>query len=68
MRIINSWKTKNKQRGKIVVKVRLGRLTLLDFYYDHARSQAGVMFFNWGVKTSNRRNYEKSNHEDNRAL
>lgn len=47
---INSWKSKNKQPGKISVKIRFGRLTIFDLYYDHNRGNFGVIIFNLGMK------------------
>ncbi len=52
MTFINSWTSKNKQWDKISIKIRLGRLTVFDFYFDHARKQAGIILFNFGVKTN----------------
>jgi len=52
MNFINSWTSKNKQWDKISVKIRLGRLTLFDFYYDRSRKQAGIILLNFGIKTN----------------
>ena len=34
MNIINGWKNKNKQSDKYQCKLRLGRVTVYDFFYD----------------------------------
>jgi hypothetical protein len=49
---INSWRSKNKQWDKLAVKVRIGKLTIFDLYYDHAKRQFGIILFNLGVRTS----------------
>jgi len=54
MIITNGWKSKKKQGGKFILKVRIGILTLLDFYYDHAKKQAGFTLFNFGIKKNNK--------------
>lgn len=48
--LINGWKSKKKQSDKYALKIRAGRLTLFDFYYDHSRRQAGLILFNFGIK------------------
>jgi len=52
MKFINSWVSKNKQWDKIAIKVRFGRLTVFDVYIDRTRKQAGLILFNFGVKTN----------------
>ncbi len=52
MTFINSWTSKNKQWDKIAVKIRIGRITLFDIYFDRSRKQAGIILFNFGVKTN----------------
>lgn len=47
---INSWKSKKKQWDKYAIKIRIGKLTFFDFYYDHSRRQFGMILFNLGVK------------------
>ena len=46
----NGWRSKKKQGGKVILKLRFGILTLLDFYYDHAKKQTGFTLFNLGIK------------------
>jgi len=50
MQFINSWKSKNKQGGKISVKCRWGKITFFDFYYDKSRNSMGIILFNFGIK------------------
>jgi hypothetical protein len=50
MILTNGWRSKKKQGGKFIVKVRMGILTVLDFYYDSAKKQIGFTLFNMGVK------------------
>ena len=51
MIVVNSWRSKKKQGDKIALKVRLGKLTLFDLYYDHSRKQFGLILLNFGVRT-----------------
>lgn len=46
----NGWKSKKKQGGKYIIKIRCGILTLLDFYWDKPKKQIGFTLFNLGVK------------------
>jgi hypothetical protein len=50
MILTNGWRSKKKQGGKFIVKIRFGVITLLDFYYDSAKKQVGFTLFNLGVK------------------
>ncbi len=50
MDFINSWKSKKKQGGKVSVKIRIGRLTIFDYYWDKPRKCMGLIIFNFGVK------------------
>ena len=50
MQFINSWASKSKQSGKYAIKIRLGRLTLFDFYLDIPRRHVGFILFNLGIK------------------
>ena len=54
MNFINSWGSKKKQSDKIAIKIRFGRVTVFDFYYDHSRKQAGLILFNFGIKKNNK--------------
>jgi hypothetical protein len=51
MDFINSWKSKTKQWDKVAIKIRFGRLTLIDIYIDLTKKQFGISLFNIGVKT-----------------
>lgn len=55
MDFVNSWKSKVKQSDKLAIKIRFGRLTIFDLYYDHSRKQAGLTLFNLGVRTDRTR-------------
>jgi len=74
MEFINSWKSKKKQGDKIAIKVRIGKFTLFDLYYDHAKRQFGIILFNLGARTSlpkkceSNENYKGSTYEDSRFL
>jgi len=46
----SGWKSKTKQGGKIIIKIRFGILTVLDLYLDSVKKQAGFTLFNWGIK------------------
>jgi len=50
MELINSWKAKTKQWDKFAIKLRLGRITILDIYGDISRKHFGISIFNLGVK------------------
>lgn len=51
MDFINSWKSKSKKWDRLAVKVRIGKLTILDIYINASTKQAGISLFNIGVKT-----------------
>ena len=63
MDLINSWRSKTKAWDKFAIKVRLGRLTILDIYGDGSRKQFGISIFNFGVKTQNDKNVRQGNIE-----
>jgi len=50
MNIINGWKNANKQSDKFQIKLRLGRVTVYDFFYDTSDRKGGVTFMNFSVK------------------
>lgn len=50
----NGWKSKNKQGDKFILKIRIGLVTLLDFYYDHSKKLFGFMIMNLGFKNANK--------------
>jgi hypothetical protein len=50
MIITNGWRSKNKQSGKIIVKIRFGKCTIFDLYFDKVKRQAGFTLFNFGIK------------------
>jgi len=52
MKLVNSWKAKNKQSDKFSLKLRLGLLTVIDIYGDFSRRTFGLMVFNFGIKTT----------------
>lgn len=62
MEFINSWRSKRKQWDKLAIKIRFGKFTLFDLYYDHSKHQYGVILLNLGVRSSLP---QKNRHEDN---
>jgi hypothetical protein len=50
MRIINTWGNKHKQSDKVQIKVRFGRVTLFDFYYDGSDAKWALTFINITIK------------------
>lgn len=48
--LVNSWRSKGKQGDKFALKVRIGKLTLFDFYYDHSKRMFGIILFNLGLR------------------
>jgi len=60
MRFINSWKSQKKQSGKVAIKIRFGKLTVFDFYYDKKRKLTGLTLFNIGIKNANKKSYDKT--------
>ena len=50
MRIINTWGNTHKQADKYQVKVRLGRLTLFDFYTDRGDRKWALTICNITLK------------------
>lgn len=46
----NSWKASTKSWEKHVVKVRIGKVTVFDFYLDTRKKLWGVMVLNFGVR------------------
>lgn len=50
MKIINGWKNPNKQSDKFQLKLRLGRVTVYDFFYDTGDKKGGLTLMNFSVK------------------
>lgn len=50
MRIINTWGNPNKQSDKYQAKLRLGRLTVFDFYKDTGDRKWALTLFNFTFK------------------
>ena len=50
MRFINTWGNPNKQADKFQLKIRLGRLTVFDFYLDSGDRKWALTFMNLTVK------------------
>ena len=48
---INSFNAKNKQNDKLQITVRLGKLTVLDFYLDGSAREFRLMVMNNGYET-----------------
>lgn len=52
MNIINGWKNRNKQSDKYQCKLRLGRVTVYDIFYDFGDRKGAITFMNFTVKLS----------------
>lgn len=50
MRIINTWGNPNKQKDKIQIKLRLGRLTVFDYYKDRGDKKWAMTIMNFTFK------------------
>lgn len=50
MRIINTWGNPNKQSDKYQLKVRLGKLTVFDFYLDSGDRKWALTLMNFTFK------------------
>tara|TARA_B100001093_G_scaffold518984_1_gene605877 strand:- start:5495 stop:5650 length:156 start_codon:yes stop_codon:yes gene_type:complete len=50
MKIINGWKNPNKQADKLQSKLRIGKVTVYDFFYDLGDRKGGLTFMNFSVK------------------
>jgi hypothetical protein len=50
MNIINGWKNPNKQSDKYQCKLRLGRVTVYDVFYDFGDRKGAVTLMNFTVK------------------
>ena len=50
MRFVNTWGNTNKQADKFQLKVRLGRITVFDFYCDYGDRKWALTFMNFTVK------------------
>lgn len=50
MRIINTWGNPNKQSDKFQLKLRLGKLTVLDFYMDRGDNKWAFTILNYTFK------------------
>jgi len=47
---INSWRRGEKQWDKVALKVRFGKITFFDFYYDRSKKLWGIMLLNFGIR------------------
>jgi len=47
---INSWKARNKQRDKVYIYVRFGKLTVFEVYLDLSTKEFRVMILNFGYE------------------
>jgi len=50
MRFINTWGNTHKQADKFQWKVRLGRVTVFDFYTDLSDRKWALTFMNFTIK------------------
>ena len=50
MLIINTWGNPNKQNDKFQFKLRLGKLTVLDFYMDRGDNKWAFTILNYTFK------------------
>lgn len=50
MKIINGWKNPNKQSDKFQSKLRLGKVTVYDFFYDISDGKGGITIMNFTIK------------------
>lgn len=50
MRIINTWGNPSKQADKYQVKLRIGRLTVFDFYKDSGDRKWALTIMNFTFK------------------
>ncbi len=51
---INSWRAAAKLWNKFAIKIRLGKITVFDFYYDHGKKLGGLVVFNFGFRKNKR--------------
>jgi hypothetical protein len=50
MTYTNGWKTANKKSTKLELKLRLGKVTVLELRYDRAKKKGAFTFLNFGLK------------------
>lgn len=50
MKIQNGWKNPNKQGDKFQCKLRLGKVTVYDFFYDLSDKKGGLTLMNFSIK------------------
>ncbi len=50
IRIVNSWKAKNKQVDKFRLYIRISTLTVLDINWDVSSGEWKVLFMNYGFR------------------
>jgi len=55
MNIINGWKNRNKQSDKYQCKLRLGRITVYDIFYDFGDGKGAITFMNFTIKLSKKK-------------
>lgn len=51
---INSWGSSAKSWDKHAIKVRIGKVTVFDFYLDWSKKLWGIMIFNFGIRKNKR--------------
>lgn len=52
---INAWSYTNKSWGKHAVKLRIGRLTIFDFYLDREKKLWALVIMNFGIRKNHDR-------------
>ena len=50
MKITNGWKNTNKQSDKYQAKLRLGKVTVYDFFFDFGDKRGGITLMNFSIK------------------
>jgi len=50
MKKINSWKSVNKNKDRIEFKIRIGFITIFDFFYDLSDNKLRLIIFNLGIE------------------
>jgi len=50
MNIINSWKSKAKQKDKFEISIRISMITLFEISIDLSKKSYSFMLLNFGVK------------------
>jgi len=50
MKYVNGWGLSNKQSNKFMVKIRIGRLTLIDLNGDRKKGCYNFTLFNFSIR------------------